>query len=536
MKPSVLIVEDEAILARNLARSLQRLQVGVRTAGSFAEACAALDGATRVADLVCVDISLGDGNGLEFARRVQARDPRIPVMVMTGQDSVSNRSIAESLNTIAFLSKPFSLSHFRELVCALLMDQKDSATAEQGRGPKVMMYSHDSIGLGHMRRNTTIAHRLQKLIPDLSVLMVVGCPGGAMFEVGPGIDVIKLPSVTKIGRDRWRPASLRIGSDELYALRSGLITRAYEAFAPDLMLVDHEPAGVWNELTPLIEARGRTAPDAHFVLGLRDILDRPAAVTERWRKAGVDKLLGSAYASVLIYGDEKIYPSARHYGLDRITGLESHYCGYVGANVTTASRVGDSRRESPHVLVSGGGGRDAYPMMAAALRAIARLPAGRRPDVTVIAGPLMDSELAGHLERAAERIGVHFMKHTTRMPELLREVDLLLCMGGYNTVVEAIAAGVPTLVVPRLGPSLEQIMRAEIFTGLGLIESASLEEDLVDRLTRRFESLRVRGGTPRDTHAPIRLDGAQCAAAHIAAILHERKPTRRTSQRSLQDA
>ncbi|MEZ5659922.1 MAG: response regulator [Burkholderiaceae bacterium] len=523
MKPTVLIVEDEAILARNLARSLTRLKVNTKTAGSFGSACKLLDDCEQLADLVCVDISLGDGNGLDFARRVQQRHPHIPVLVMTGQDSVSNRSVADSLNAVAFLSKPFSLSHFRELVGTLLLDERQRGASGERPGPRVMMYSHDSIGLGHMRRNTNIAHRLQRLVPDLSVLMVVGCPGGGLIDVGPGIDVIKLPSVTKIGRDRWRPASLRIGSNDLYALRSGLIVRAYEAFAPDLVLVDHEPAGVWNELLPLIEARARGVGAAHLVLGLRDILDRPESVAHRWREAGVNQLLGSAYRSVLIYGDEHVYPSASRYGLDRIDGLDHRYCGYVGNHPPPARRQESVRKERPQVLLAGGGGRDAYPMLAAGLQAIGRLPHGLRPEATAISGPLMDDELAANLESMARELGVRMLRHTTRMPELLCEADLLVCMGGYNTLVESITAGVPTLVVPRLGPSGEQIMRAELFTELGLIESASLEGDLVDVLARRLAST-VRRRRSGAAHRPaICLDGADNAARAIAELLSARR-------------
>jgi predicted glycosyltransferase/CheY-like chemotaxis protein len=532
MKPTVLVVEDEPILARNLARSLERAGLATRVAGSFAAARAALDSDGAFADFLCVDISLGDGNGLDLARLVQQRHPHVPILVMTGQDSVSNRSLAESLNTVAFLSKPFSLAHFRELVSVLLLDPPAEGPAPAA-GPRVMMYSHDSIGLGHMRRNATIANELLRIVPDASVLMVVGCPSAGLFDLGPGIDVIKLPSVTKVARDRWRATSLRIAPDELGRLRSGLILRAAEAFAPDIVLVDHEPAGVWNELEPLLAARENRGRAMRMVLGLRDILDNPERVATRWRGAGIDRFLGSAYGDVLIYGDEEIYASAYHYGLDRRAGLTHHYCGYVGSHSPNdrPGSVSTPRR----VLITGGGGRDAWPMMDAALRALERIPQRRRPAATLVTGPLMDDELADDLSARAGALSVRCLRRTQDMPALLAESTLLVCMGGYNTLVEAVAHGIPTVVVPRIGPSAEQRMRAEIFSTLGLVQNASLEGDLAADLAARFLDLQGLPNRSRNPAPPIRLDGARRAAETLAGLLPQRADAGPPRPRRLQN-
>ena len=169
------------------------------------------------------------------------------------------------------MSKPFAMSRLAELTGALLAE--GGKQAGQRRGPTVMMYSHDTIGLGHMRRNSAIAQELVARVPGASVLMLVGCPAGMIFEPQPGIDYMKLPSLTKLGRGRWQAGSLRIDAATTRALRAGILERVIETFAPDVLLVDHEPAGVWDELVEPIRAlrtRGRT----RVILGLRDILDR----------------------------------------------------------------------------------------------------------------------------------------------------------------------------------------------------------------------------------------------------------------------
>ena len=191
-----------------------------------------------------------------------------------------------------------------------------------------MMYSHDTIGLGHMRRNTAIAQELVARVPGASVLMLVGCPAGMIFEPQPGIDYIKLPSLTKLGRGRWQAGSLRIDAATTRALRAGILDRVIETFAPDVLLVDHEPAGVWDELVEPIRAlrtRGRT----RVILGLRDILDDPDRVARAWAGNGTGDVISDLYDDVLIYGSDEFYPSDAAYGLEALRPGRVRYCGAV---------------------------------------------------------------------------------------------------------------------------------------------------------------------------------------------------------------
>src|SRR5204863_8046650 len=124
----------------------------------------------------------------------------------------------------------------------------------------------------------------------------------------------------------------------------------------------------------------------------------------------------------------------------------------------------------------------------------------------VSAGPLMvDSELA-ILEQAATENGVTFRHHIPHLSALFGSVDGLVCMGGYNTLVEAVAAGVPTVCVPRVEPRLEQWMRAEAFARLGLIqlchprqlETGCLREKIESALAVPRRILKNRASTTLD--------------------------------------
>ncbi len=509
----ILLSEDEPVLARNIARALAGEGVHLVHAPTAAATRAAL--AAGRFDLVIIDISLGDGNGLSVIGEAAECLAQVPVIVMTGQDSVASRARAEELTVAAFLAKPFALSRLRELAAALL-NEAGPPVGRPRSGPSVVMYSHDTIGLGHMRRNSAIAARLAAQVPGLSVLMLVGCAAGMMFDPVPGVDYVKLPSLAKLGRHRFQAGSLRLDAATTRAMRMGVIDGVIGAFRPDLFLVDHEPLGAMGELRPVLE-RLRDDGRTRTVLGLRDILDEPGRLRAAWAAAGTDRAITSLYDRVLVYGDAGFFPTAAAYGLDALLPGRVTPCGIV-----TTARRGRTRpagQGAPRrVVVSGGGGRDAFPLIEAAIGAVSRLPRRGRPQVTVVTGPLMDSELQDEAEGRARAAGIDLRRHVADFPALLSEADLLITMTGYNTINEALAVGCPIVTVPRLGPSAEQRMRAEALAAHGLARHLDREALSAEALARLMRT------PPPVPRALPDLDGVTRAAGVLASLLRESDP------------
>ena len=121
-----------------------------------------------------------------------------------------------------------------------------------GDSTRLMTYSHDGYGLGHLRRTSDIARCFVEDVPGSSVLMLIGCASGSVFPLPTGIDYIKIPSIIKVDTEVWYPRSLRIGSDKTKALRASIIQKSADIFEPQLFLVDHVPAGVWGDLLPTL--------------------------------------------------------------------------------------------------------------------------------------------------------------------------------------------------------------------------------------------------------------------------------------------
>ena len=177
------------------------------------------------------------------------------------------------------------------------------------------------------------------------------------------------------------------------------------------------------------------------------------------------------------------------------------------------------------MLVSGGGGRDAYVLLDTTLAGLDALAPNRRPEVTLVAGPLMDAELSAALARRAGQVGALFKQSVADLPARLAASDLFVSMGGYNSVTEALATGCPAVVVPRVGPSAEQRIRADRLQALGLATVIWRHD-----LTPARIAVALTARPLRPNIAGLSFDGASVAAAHIAAVLYAQSALPRSSR------
>jgi predicted glycosyltransferase len=383
----------------------------------------------------------------------------------------------------------------------------------------VLMYSPDSIGLGHMRRNSAIAEGLTRVMPGVSNLLLVGSSAGAYFDLPTGADCIKLPSILKTGSNEWSPKSLHVPNEVARNIRSGIIMETALALQPDVFLVDHVPSGIWDELMPSLKALKKSANCPRLVLGLRDVLGAPADIRERWEKDHIYDLIDTYYDEILIYGSPDVFPSAEAYGLGRFAE-RIKYCGFIHFLQQRVSKHAARENlvlgDEPLVVMTAGGGHDAYPMMHFVVEALrgTKLPY----KLVIIAGPLMPAAERRVIEVMAADIGAQCIASTPKLQTYLSAADAIITMGGYNTVMESIASGVPTVVIPRTGPSAEQRCRAQLFADLDLIQNVDLEWNTHDDLLHAVD---VALATPRRTFPALAFDGIANASQALARNIQQ---------------
>src|SRR5262245_55422301 len=156
---------------------------------------------------------------------------------------------------------------------------------------RILMYTQDSFGLGHLRRVTNLANELVERREDLSILMIVDSPVAPYFGLKQRIDFLKLPTIVKVDAGVFRPGSLRADYEQVRRLRAKVLREATVEFAPHVMLVDHMPGGANRELVPALRALRRRASPTRLWLGLRDIVDDPGVTRALWEREGVYEIL-----------------------------------------------------------------------------------------------------------------------------------------------------------------------------------------------------------------------------------------------------
>ena len=378
------------------------------------------------------------------------------------------------------------------------------------RERRLLIHSPDSYGLGHLRRSLRIAGAVTAVDPQARVLVLSGSPRVRSFDLPERVEVVGLPAVTKRG-PAYAARTLGGGLDEVVRVRSALTLAAVDAFEPTTVYVDHAPLGVGGELRPLLDALATRNRRPHMVLGLRDIIDRPDRVERDWHRDEVWSAL-PGYDEVLVHGDRRVLSTAVEIDLHhRVRGPVRHV-GYLGGPRVVPAE----RRGRPVVLVTSGGGGDGARLLR---RYVGYLATRRTPapwDSVVVTGPLLADRRAREIDGLARIVAspVRVISFTEDMSALMASASAAISMGGYNSMVELVAHGVPTLVVPREEPRAEQLLRAQRLCPLVGFRWSRLA-DLDDADLDEFFDSALDGGCPVDASA-VSLAGLDDVAATLA--------------------
>jgi predicted glycosyltransferase len=343
------------------------------------------------------------------------------------------------------------------------------------RDARVLIYSHDTFGLGHLRRCRTIAHSLVDLDRDLSVIILTGSPIIGSFNFRARVDFIRIPGVIKLRSGDYTPLSLLIDIEETLELRASIIRHTAEIFDPDIFIVDKEPLGLRGEVHDtlfMLKERG-----TKLVLGLRDIMDEPALLAPEWARKKVVPALRDLYDQIWVYGLPQICDPLSGIELPKSVLRKMIYTGYLHRSLPQGpnSATPLSKISEPYLLVTTGGGGDGEDVVDWVLRAYENDPQQPNPALLVL-GPFMHSDRQTEfLARAAKLDNVEAITFDAQMEHLMSKAIGVVAMGGYNTFCEILSFDKRAVIVPRTRPRMEQYLRAARAEEFGLV--SMLEDD-----------------------------------------------------------
>ena len=381
--------------------------------------------------------------------------------------------------------------------------------------PKILFYSHDTFGLGNIRRTLLLAEELKAQYSRASILIVTGSPMIHAFRIPEGVDYVKLPCLDRTEAECYRPRFLEDCVNEIKETRRAILQNTLLAFHPDLMIVDKRAGGVDGELLPALLALRARGSKTKIVLGLRDILDDAARTRKALRENGSFEIIERFYDEVWVYGSQAIFDTVKEYEFPEAVAAITHFCGYL-KRPTEFAAPSDG---PPCVLVTTGGGGDGGPMIEAYLEGLADLPRSTALRTTVVFGPQMPQTTRSDLlDKFGFLADVTFLDFEPELTKRYANSEVVVSLAGYNTVCELLSFARRAILVPRAEPVSEQLIRARLLAARGYFEMLEPQEltpeNLICKVLKALE--------PTLTSAPsVDLDGLPQVRHRVAQLLDE---------------
>ncbi|EPR44121.1 Glycosyltransferase 28 domain-containing protein [Desulfovibrio sp. X2] len=354
----------------------------------------------------------------------------------------------------------------------------------------ILMYSHDTYGLGHIRRTMAIAAQLRR--PNVNILILTGSPIVGRFDIPEQIDFVRVPGMIKQANDQYIPYTIKIDPEHALQIRQSIIRATAKAFKPQLFIVDKAPRGLNSEIMPTLRMLRREAPYCRTVLGLRDIMDDAASTVEDWKSKDIYSVLDKYYSEIWVYGDQKLYDPIIEYQIPEHISKKIVFTGYI----PRLAKHGTDMRKEQHVnckerlvVVTTGGGGDGYAVLDTYLRMLEETPPTMPMRTVMVSGPFMAKSERVAVACRAKKLGVKFYHFSRQMENFIAAADLVVSMGGYNTVCEILSQHKVSLIIPRETPRREQRIRAEVMKKHSLMDFIPWNDLSPERMRDKLEEL-----------------------------------------------
>ncbi len=363
---------------------------------------------------------------------------------------------------------------------------------------KLAMYSHDTFGLGHIRRTLLISEHLSKAFPKISTLIISGSSMIHSMRIPSNVDYIKVPCLTKKSNNHYLPKYLSQYPNGVTKMRKEIIFSTLKEYQPDLFIVDKTPEGTMGELCKSLHYLKGNMPDTKIVLGIRDVLDNPDHVRKEWDGNDTYDLIDTCYDEIWVYGSKEIYNVIEEYRFPSSVARKVHFCGYLKrqeplrASEEIKEQLG--MREKKMVLMTLGGGGDGHEIVDVFIEALSELSIQRKIGGLIVTGPDFSNDKLNSIINVTGSGQEMIVKdYTSDILEYMNAADLVVSMAGYNTICEILSLNKKSIVIPRVNPRQEQLIRAVKLSGLGLLKlitplelsSALLKDEIVKALCSR---------------------------------------------------
>lgn len=309
-----------------------------------------------------------------------------------------------------------------------------------------IIFQHSN-GVGHVTRCSTLA---QSLTSISSVTMFSGGPPIADYSPPPGVDFIQLPAT------RWdlaadaRPVPVDAGYtlDEVDRVRSKILVDRYLRVKPQVIVIDYFPFGpqrfgkALNALLDILEKEPRRPITISSIRACPSAKLWDTEIPAKW----VNRQLFEKFSGVFHHADPNLFPlpSLGSYVASALSGISVWQTGFIRRPFKKLDQIGPS---NGLLLTVGGGSALGARLLKRWVKAAKAGSSGVFP-VNVVCGAMMSARDRESV-RAEQDVNVTVHDYVGVMDELIASSRAVVCLGGYNTLVEALSLSKPVLAFPN---------------------------------------------------------------------------------------
>ena len=367
------------------------------------------------------------------------------------------------------------------------------------------------VGVGHLARCSTIA---QALSSTFHVTMFSGGKPVEGYSAPLGVDFIQLPAIRRDARRKLLvPIDPRFTMVEIERARSKLLVESYLRIKPRIILVEYfpfSPSRFGNTLTALFETINKEGERPIVICSIRAYPKQPwdSDADAAW----INQQLRKNFSCVLHHVDPKLFSptSLGPYIQTALSGITVWPTGFIRRPLTLT----DNQHRSNGLLLTVGGGNATGAKLLKRWIDAARAGSPDLFPMNVVCGPMME-DADRKIIRAEQDANITVHDLVTNLDELINSSRAVVCLGGYNTLVEALSLKKPVLAFPNseLGDQTFQV-NALHAQGMLLKGDQAQTQDEITGLMNDLLEFRPRN--------PIDCNGAERSVEIIKNLLNVR--------------
>lgn len=360
--------------------------------------------------------------------------------------------------------------------------------------PSIFIYCNYVYGIGHFVRVVELS---RGLCEHFEVYLINGGEPVPNYNISAEINYIQIPAIYSVEKQqKLMPVDQNLNLKQCLSMRSTIIKKLVCKVKPDLLITEHFPFGPLfeTEAISLITQVKKNDPQSKIVSSVRDVILTKEGSA---RDSHTCSLINKWYDLIIVHGDPNIVPFKSSFPMVEKIQIPLCYTGYIVQSI----RQRKSQSKWPILLVSVGGGRMGGELLDAVLKAHQTIARQWQHQLVLFVGAFQKNSQRLHEyvnQKNLHNVKIHQFDREA-YHRILAEASAVICMGGYNSLLEAIAIGKPVLIYNRLfyGNNQEQHLRMVRFQQVGLVRIINSDEldqeklaDLILESLKRFRDMR----------------------------------------------